>query len=49
MIEEATYQELRRLAFTRGISLGALVREALTYLLKTSTVTNQQSPQDSTT
>ena len=49
MIEESTYQELRRLAFTRGISLGALVRQALTQLLKKAAATNLQSPPNSTT
>ena len=49
MIEESTYQELRRLAFVRGISLGTLVRQAITRLLKTSTAANPQSPQDSPT
>ena len=49
MIEESTYQELRRLAFTEGVSLGTLVRQAITRLLKTPTAANPQSPPDSTT
>jgi hypothetical protein len=44
MIEETTYQELRRLAFTRGISLGALVRQALA-LLRTPQATAAPLPE----
>ena len=49
MIDESTYQELRRLAFGQDISLGTLVRQAITHLLKTAPVANPHSPQDSTT
>ncbi len=49
MIDESTYQELRRLAFAQDISLGTLVRLAITRLLKMAPAANPQSPQDSTT
>ncbi len=49
MIDESTYQELRRLAFAQDISLGTLVRLAITRLLKMTPAANPHSPQDSTT